>query len=53
MLCCLCNEEELEYIQCLKCSRKFCSICVEIEKKLKSPIISNKRICIFCRIQNK
>ncbi len=50
MICCLCNEEEKFYTKCVSCSRVFCKTCVDLEQKLKSPIISNKRICIFCRI---
>lgn len=52
MNCYLCDENEKEYTQCNNCHKVFCKICLDIEKKLKSPILNKNNICIFCRIKN-
>ncbi len=51
MICFLCDEEENEYTKCVRCDKVYCKICLDLEKELKTPILNNNNICIFCRIK--
>lgn len=50
--CELCNEidDEKFFKECKTCPRSFCLSCIDIEKRLKSPLLSKENICIWCRI---
>ncbi len=51
--CILCNDidDESYFIDCQTCPRSFCILCINAEKKLKSPIMTHDKKCIWCRIQ--
>jgi len=51
MICFLCEETENDYTRCIKCEKVFCKTCLDVEKQLKSPLLSKNDICIFCRIK--
>ncbi len=47
MICCVCDEDEPIFTKCVRCDKIFCNICVEIEKRLKTPLLNKNSVLHF------